>query len=71
MSSSKAYAKCRRFLLTVEEILELVLAATSDDKLLELDAEDEIGSDGSRRLPDGVENVVIRTDANEGYDRGI
>ena len=43
------YAKCRRFLLTVEEILELVLAATSDDELLELDAEDEIGSDGSRR----------------------
>ena len=48
MSSSKAYAKCRRFLLTVEEILELVLAATSDDELLELDSEDEIGSDGGR-----------------------
>ena len=49
MSSSKAYAKCRRFLLTAEEILELVLGATSDDELLQLDAENEIGSAGSRR----------------------
>ena len=49
MSSSKAYAKCRRFRLTVEEVLEVVLAETSDDELPELDGENEIGSAGSGR----------------------
>ena len=44
-----------------------MLAETSDDEFPELDDENVIDSAGSG--PDGIENIVIRTDANEGSTR--